>query len=602
MSGKGPLRIAIEDFLVDELLGNLIRGGVTKFIEDYERDLVENNQELISFLLNNPNLPPEIRAFLRKNFSTSSQASIVGLIAMALGAVVSIVLGMLGPVSRSGEHVVDGILRTNRMSPDILIPSIWRVGPQSDRGYGDLYDLGWSAESIQRFEAILEPQVAESDLMRLYHRFDSTRGFVRSELSKRGWSGDNIERLIEASKVYPGLQDLVTMAVREVYNPGQRQALGLDSDFPSEFGRRAEQLGVDPEYARDYWAAHWQLPSLQMGFEMLHRLRPGRSSNPVTIGIIDDLIKAQDYSPTWRNRLREISYTPLTRVDIRRIYATGGMSKEDVYEAYLDLGYDETNARRLADFATLETTGSGKDLTRSAIQNGYGKGLFTYNEAIELLIGLGYSEDEANYWLIYEDYQKQEKLDKLRTSVIELRFMAGEIDRLSAQNELINIGFPNDYVQNLLEEWRLQLAKRIKVPTKAELEDLYEANIISFEQMADYMIKRGYSNEVAGWLIALIDIRVEEKRQKELERAQKEQERLIAAENNTDYQLDKAQVDVEIAEWKAYISDLKLAQHTVTDVSQLDLIKEEIDRVKTLIARLNLQKANLKTNFLEEQQ
>lgn len=600
MSGRGPLRIAFEDFLKTGPIGEIVRGGITTWIEEYEEDLIGNNQDLINFLLNNPNMPPEIRAFLSKNLSGSSQASIVGLLAMALGAVVSIVLGMLGPVSRSGEHFVDAILRTNRMPPDILIPSVWRTGPQPDRGYGDLYDLGWSAEAVARFEAILEPQVAESDLMRLYHREPGTRGFVNDELSKRGWSQANIERLIRASMVYPGLQDLVTMAVREVFDPGQRSALGLDSEFPAAFLERGRQLGVDDEFIRDYWAAHWQLPSLQMGFQMLHRLRPGRSGNPVTIGDIDGLIKAQDYSPTWRARLREISYTPLTRVDIRRIYQIGGMSKGEVYEAYLDLGYNEANAQRLADFATLESGGSGKDLTRSAIQNGYGKGLFTYQEAIELLIELGYSVDESNYWLAYEDLQRQEKLDKLRIDVIELRFMAGEIDRLGAQGELINIGLPNEYVQNLLEEWRLRLAKRVKVPTKSELEDLYEHNIISFAQMADYMLKRGYSNEVAGWLIALIDVRVEEKRQKELERAQKEQERLIAADNKTAYQLDKSTVDVEIAEWKAYIADLKLAQHSVTEASMIDIIKEEIDRIKLVIANLNIDKANLKTGFLSE--
>lgn len=599
---KGPLRIAIEDFFETGPLGKVIKGGIQSWIEDYEKELIANNHELFSLVMSNPQLPPQVRAILEKNLSGSRQASIIGLLAMVIGAVVSIAIGMLAPVSRSGEHVVDTVLRTARMPPPEFIQSYWRYGPSPDRGYGDLMDLGWSQESIQRWLSILEPQVAESDLFRLYHRYPNMRGFVQGELRKRGWSDDNIERLRLASIQYPGLQDLATMAVREVFNPAQRQSLGLDLEYPPEFGVRAEALGIDPDFAKDYWAAHWQLPSLTLAFQMLHRLRPGRYSNPVTIQVLDDLIKAHDISPVWRDRIRAVSYTPLTRVDIRRIYQTGGMSKADVLEAYKDLGYDEINAQRLADFATLESTDSGKNLTRSAIQNAYGKGLLDYDTALEELVELGYDATEAAFWLAYEDYEREEKLEKLQIDVIELRFMAGEIDIGTAETELHGMHLTGAYVATLLEEWRLRKAKRIKVPTKSELKDLYEEDIITYDIMAQYMRQRGYEPQVAEWLIALIDIKVQETRQKELERARKEQERLSTQEEKTEYQLAKSEYDTEIAEWRAYIADLKLTLHFVETAQQTDLIKQEIDAVKLEIANLSVAKANLKTDFLSDSQ
>lgn len=601
-SGKGPLRIAIEDFLQDKLLGNIIRGGVSQWIEDYEKEMLEVNSELLDMILEIDNLPPQIRNVVLRVRSGQHQAGAVSVAAIAIGAVVAIVLGMMGPVSRSGEHWLDSVMRSARFNPPEAIQANWRVPGWSDHPYRDMAYLGWSERNIKAWEAILEPQVAESDLMRLYHRFTGERDFVLRELRARGWSNDNIQRLITASRIYPSLQDLVQMAVREAFDPAQRAALGLDSDFPEEFGRRGEALGIDPDYIRDYWAAHWQLPSLTMAFEMYHRLRPGKYGNPVTLEVLDGLIKAHDISPTWRDRLREISHTLLTRVDIRRAYQIGVLSRDGVYDKYLDLGYNPENAEILTSIATQEGTETGKDLTRSAITSSYAKGILDQNAAMEELIDLGYDEGEAAFWLAIEDYKREEKLEKLETDVIELRVMSGEIDLNTAEMELNQLHLSGAYIKNILEEWRLRLLKKIKVPTKAELEDLYEEDIIDFAVMSDYMHKRGYEPQVADWLIALIDIRVQDKRQTELERTRKEEERLAAKEEKGSYNLSKAEYDTQIAEWRAYIADLKLTSHFVETAQQGELIKQEIDKVKLEIANLNVEKANLKTDFISASQ
>lgn len=601
-TGKGPLRIAFEDFLENGPMGKLIRGGVSQWIDDYEKDMLEVNRELLDMILEIDDLPPQIRNVVTRVRSGSHQAGAVSVAAVAIGAVVAIVLGMMGPVSRSGEHWLDSLMRSARFDPVQNIQANWRVPGWSDHPYRDMVYSGWPERNIKAWEAILEPQVAESDLMRLYHRHANQRDYVVRELGKRGWSNDNIQRLIEASKIYPGLQDLVHMAVREAFDPAQRQALGLDNDFPPEFGRRGEQLGVDPDFIKDYWAAHWQLPSLTMAFEMYHRLRPGRYSNPVTLEVLDGLIKAHDISPTWRDRLREISHATLTRVDIRRIYDIGGLTKEEVYEKYRDLGYTEGDARLLTDYATLEGGESGKSLTRSAIQSAYGKGLLDFNTALSELMDLGYDEYEASFWLQYEDYQRQEKLAKLETDVIELRLMAGEISLNEAETQLNQLQLQGEQVRLLVEEWRLRKAKQIKVPTKAELEDLYEEDIIDYDTMARYMRGRGYEPEVADWMISLIDIKVQEKRQTELERTRKEEERLSTKEESTEYQIAKSKIDTEIAEWRAYIADLKLTAHFVEDPDQIELIKQEIDQTKLTIANLAIDKANLKTDFLSSSQ
>ncbi|GAG78096.1 unnamed protein product, partial [marine sediment metagenome] len=84
-------------------------------------------------------------------------------------------------------------------------------------------------------------------------------------------------------------------------------------------------------------------PSPQQGFDMLHR------------GVISDdelnmLLRALDVMPFWRDKLTQIAFRPLTRVDVRRMYKQGVLTETEVYESYLIAGYNEQNAERMAEF------------------------------------------------------------------------------------------------------------------------------------------------------------------------------------------------------------------------------------------------------------
>ena len=84
------------------------------------------------------------------------------------------------------------------------------------------------------------------------------------------------------------------------------------------------KAGLPEEQARNYWAAHWELPSAQMGYAMFQR----RIIDHETLVM---LLKSLDIMPFWRDKLIEMSYNPLTRVDVRRMYGLGVLSEEEVY-------------------------------------------------------------------------------------------------------------------------------------------------------------------------------------------------------------------------------------------------------------------------------
>lgn len=146
------------------------------------------------------------------------------------------------------------------------------------------------------------------------------------------------------ARAIPGLSDMVRFAVREVYDPARRSALKLDEDYPAAFTGQAAMHGLSEEHARDYWAGHWQLPSPTQMYRMLWR-------GEITLAELDAGLKAADYSPAWRDKLRNIAYLVPGRVDLRRMLAHNIIDRAEVKRGYQRLGYTAADAETLTKFA-----------------------------------------------------------------------------------------------------------------------------------------------------------------------------------------------------------------------------------------------------------
>jgi hypothetical protein len=159
-------------------------------------------------------------------------------------------------------------------------------------------------------------------------------------------------KLKTIARAIPTTADFIRFAVREVYSPDVRARFGQDDDYPEEFTAKAALHGLAEEDARAYWAAHWELPSTEQGFRMLHR-------DIITKGDLELLLRAKDVMPFWRGKLEEIAYLVPGRVDLRRMYAAGVIDRKRVKRGYLDIGYKEADAEALTDFAVALADQSG---------------------------------------------------------------------------------------------------------------------------------------------------------------------------------------------------------------------------------------------------
>jgi hypothetical protein len=237
----------------------------------------------------------------------------------------------------------------------------------------------------------------------------------------------------------PGSGDLVRFALREVWDPQRREEL-LTEIPGGDYYDLMEKRGFKEEHSNSFWAAHWVLPSVGQLNEMLHR----RVIDPSTW---DRFVKYNDFDPLVRPWLKAISYNPYTRVDVRRMWDLRIVSEDEVFNNYLDLGYDEEHAQKMTLWTKVyvlatelraryskgwiseddvrnallnagmpsdrveeylqkfikdtgeERTQRERDLTKAEVVKGVKKGLISWDEGIAMLVDLGYSEAEADYIL-----------------------------------------------------------------------------------------------------------------------------------------------------------------------------------------------------------
>lgn len=314
-----------------------------------------------------------------------------------------------------------------------------------------------------------------NELIRLYFRQglgDSPEANHAEYLRLAGLLGLNTEVAERAAKAAEQIgtpQDLVRFLVREVFTPELREKLQLDAEYPPEATAQFRRLGVAESYARNIWAAHWELPSIGQLETAYHRYAPESRSmwaseveamglNPdkveTTKQDIADLLKFSDVGTYYRDRIMATLYSDLGQIQLRWLVRfrfsdftettyrlqrrglpeplartvaqvffcvqsisdwkdgikAGILTWEDVLTELDQWEIDQNNVRRIVQLKvapdTLAPVEDERKIAKSTVLDAYDLGIDDAARTKTRLQDLGYSADQASFIL---DVHVQEK-------------------------------------------------------------------------------------------------------------------------------------------------------------------------------------------------
>jgi hypothetical protein len=337
----------------------------------------------------------------------------------------------------------------------------------------------------------------ETTVRDLFWRKEITAEQARVRLREMQYTDTRIDELSKLWNVIPPIQDIITMSVREVFSPTQRAELGLDESFPEEVAQWSEKMGMQKSWAENYWAMHWQLPSPQMGFEMLHR-------GKITEQELRALLKALDYSPRWHDSLMGISYNVMTRVDLRRIYELGLIDDNGLVTKYKEMGYSPTDAEMLSKWTRIEYNQENKDVTKSELLNLYFEGFIESAELYSQLETLGYKKDRIDTMVELASYKRAFAGQKAFINTLKRLYMSGEATSNNVQAELASYKIDPRRVAEMIDQWDLEKKASVTLPLKADVDAWFKSGIINEGDYRLELKRLGYNDHYIEMYVKVI--------------------------------------------------------------------------------------------------
>ena len=390
-----------------------------------------------------------------------------------------------------------GKVTPNPAPAEALVASMMIDPKRATENRAQLKRLGYDDTQVDNIILAHYRRVEEDTIRTLYLRghYDVAKMYER--MRELGYTDTRTAEIVKTWQLYPSPQDLFTMVAHEAFEPDIYTKIGLDAEFPSEQIPWLEAQGISKEWAMKYWISHWNQPSLEMGFDMLHRGVINRDE-------LDMLFRIVEIPQFWREKLMAITYNPYTRVDVRRMHELGVVTTQELVQAYQDLGYDATKAVKMAEFTIRYNAEGDNKLTRSAIQAAYHDDLISRTDALELMQSQNLSADAADYYLTLEDYKITQESIKINIDTVKERFLLGVDNETVTRSSLNKLGLRGSKIDALISNMSTDLYKYQALPSKAELNNMLINKVITEGQWRSVMTRQGYTFEHQNWYLALM--------------------------------------------------------------------------------------------------
>jgi len=433
----------------------------------------------------------------------------VGIGVLALGSLGRALSPLFNLVSQQAFKTLP-----NELLPPVNLINLRYRGLMTESGFkGEMEKQGINAARATMLYEGSEMLLSGYETVMLWRRGHLDEAKRNEILETVGFTEERIEYLVKVTEEIPSARDVIAFAVREVYSPQIAEAFG-QYEGVDEVLREAKAdisaTGMTEDAFRKFWAAHWILPSMNQGYEMMHR-------EIITAKELNQLMVAMDIMPWWREKLSAMSYATFTRVDVRRMHKLGLIDEGELVKAYKDTGYDEEKAKKLTEFTidynkepmaseATETdiaTVEEKSATRAAVIKAYRNALITLEQTKTYLGDLEYTPEAIDLYIASEDYALAEDILDDKLKIISDAYVRRIYDYNKAIELLGTLNLPAAQVDALMVGWNTERDARASRPSKAELFKMEKQGIISKEILRVELAAHGFSDRYVTWYLEL---------------------------------------------------------------------------------------------------
>jgi len=357
---------------------------------------------------------------------------------------------------------------------------------------GILLAQGISEPARQYFNSIFRPTLPDLDAVRMWY----LRGFmndteVKDVLARYGYVDDYINNYIKSWEVIPGIRDLIEFTVKEIMKP-------------EEFYDWAKKQGLNEYWAKNYWEAHWRMPS----FEQLQR---AYWRGIITEDEFKKYVVWWDYKPEPRPGISKsdldimaaLSYDLPGKIDARWMLRWGIINKSDMVNLLRMNGLHPDWLDKVAEAEYLNQLLDERTRVKSEYYASYRDG-FISREALEAkLREVKFIDDEIKFLLDAADEAKRRELLDITLDYYKELFKRGKITKTEFINDLTSLGLDADYIKRMADTLelkytrieRVDLTKDERNSVRSSLIKLFKEGLVSEDELRQKLMELGYSDD-----------------------------------------------------------------------------------------------------------
>ena len=487
-----PIAEAINNFVKD--FANTLKEGVIMIIKHLEEEAKPDIDKLIPAEFLEIPYYKDLKKYVEEN-AGKKPIPLTAIAGMVGGSVIGTGVGMgLGGFGRDISNWFNAWRRPTPLDIQILAYAEHTGKLGEDIINTNYASLGYNDKYKEVLFDFYKPKLSPTTLLEAEKRIEKLDYDITKALKQHGFNDKEISILRELSYAYPSPTDFIRFAVREVFTEDKETQEALSAEFPEDIVEHAERAGLKREHLEWYWKAHWDLPSPTQVYEMLHRLNPDvlkvrgsaykemgldMSKLETTIETVKTFLKQADYDLRWRDRLVAISYAPLTRVDLRRIYELGLINEEELLARLMEVGYTKKDAELMVEFYKTFRQEEVRLWTKTEIRNLLYYGLVNESEAVVLLKRIGYTEEDAKTLVELWKAKLAEKDMREIQKYVRDAYALGEITRAEAEKRLRDVGLSEETINIVLDKEDARRLGSVKLPSASTVVKWLKAGIIT---------------------------------------------------------------------------------------------------------------------------
>lgn len=477
----------------------------TKLLDELEDHTAEITGPLIETLLNTGAVPDEVGTMLRSIHDPEHAVSAIASQFLVYGVGFAVASQVLQPFLQEAANILWADNTYKPIDPANLAamavrgidPDTTSVTPIPDSIFAIAAMSGYSP---QYFQAIVDAggsPPSPQDLFEMFRRGIITESQLEDGLRQGDTKDSWIANFVKLAYTTLSPIDMVRAAVQNQLDYATANALAIQLGLEP-----AGAVGGNPDWFQIAFNIAGRPPGPQEWGRAANRgIVPWAGTGADQISFAQTIAES-DIKTKYTDALQQLAAYYPSAEETKSLYDAGSITLDQAKVYWKGVGLPDSLITAYSHSATIQQVAQERALAKGSVLTGLYDGLFTEQQAIELLDDVGYSGQVAQDLVNLTLYRREIRAIDMAVRKVGSLYVGYKLTATDAKNALDALGISANQADDLLAIWAVERKPETRLPSVGELAKAVQYGGLPFDAAVSKAENLGYTKYDATLIIA----------------------------------------------------------------------------------------------------